>query len=214
MFKDFERLSLSQFSGSLHEFDGNSNIFFLVDTVKRKWKNLFDAYRKACDRERDQAKSGSPGSKIPTCKFYNELKFLKDIVTNRVTTTNLAILESDINVTTPPGSRTFTLQQQLSPACHPVVSQSSEKLQLTAHNHELKTVTPKQDKKGKRKTSATDEVNEFDKACLDLLQKKSNTDADTHFCLSLVEIRKSLPPKKKLLAKSKIMTVLIKMCDD
>ena len=102
----------------------------------------------------------------------------------------------------------------MSPSCHPVVSQSSDKFQLTSHNHELKSVTPKQDKKGKRKTSATDEVNEFDKACLDLLQKKSNTDADMHFCLSLVEIRKSLPSKKKLLAKSKIMTVLIKMCDD
>ena len=102
----------------------------------------------------------------------------------------------------------------MSPSCHPVVSQSSEELlQLTAHNHKLK-LTPKQDKKGKRRTSATDEVNEFDKACLDLLQKKSNTDADTYFCLSLVENLKSLPPKKKLLAKSKIMTVLIEMCDD
>ena len=102
----------------------------------------------------------------------------------------------------------------MSPSCHPVASQSSEELlQLTAHNHELKTVTPKQDKKGKRKTSATDEVNEFDKACLDLLQKKSNTDADTHFCLSLVENLKSFQPKKKL-SKSKIMTVLIEMCDD
>ena len=102
----------------------------------------------------------------------------------------------------------------MSPSCHPVVSQSSEELlQLTAHNHKLK-LTLKQDKKGKRRTSATDEVNEFDKACLDLLQKKSNTDADTHFCLSLVENLKNLPPKKKLLAKSKIMTVLIEMCDD
>ena len=152
------------------------------------------------DRERDQAKSGAPGSKIPTCKFYNELNFLKDIVTNRVTTTNLAIPESDINVTTPPGSQTFTLQQQMSP-CHPVVSQSSEELlQLTAHHHKLK-LTPKQDKKGKRRTSATDEVNEFDKACLDLLQKKSNTDADTHFCLSLVENLKEFATEKKIISK-------------
>ena len=102
----------------------------------------------------------------------------------------------------------------MSPSCHPVVSQSSDKFQLTSHNHELKSVTPKQDKKGKRKTSAIDEVNEFDKACLDLLQKKSNTDADRHFCLSLVENLKGLPPKNKLLAKSKITKVLIEMCDD
>ena len=112
------------------------------------------------------------------------MNFLKDIVTNRETTTNLAIPESDVNVTTPPGSQNFTLQQQMSPSCHPVVSQSSEKLlQLTARNLELKTVTPKQDKRGKQKTSATDEVNEFYKACLDFLQKKPNTDADTHFRL-------------------------------
>ena len=36
--------------------------------------------------ERDQAKSGALGSKIPTCKFYKELNFLKGIVTNPVTT--------------------------------------------------------------------------------------------------------------------------------
>ena len=79
-------------------------------------------YRKVCDREKDQGKSGAPGSNISTCKFYNKLKFLKDIVTNRVTTTNLVMPESDINVTTPPGSRTFSLQQQMSPSCHPVIS--------------------------------------------------------------------------------------------
>ena len=87
----------------------------------------------------------------------------------------------------------------MSPSCHPVFSQSSEELlQSTAHNHELATITLKQDQKVKRKTSATDEVNEFDKTCLDLLQKKSNTDTDTHFCLSLVGNLKSLPPIKKL----------------
>ena len=69
MFKDFERLSLSQFSGSLHEFDGNSNIFFLVDTVKRKWKNLFDAYRKARDRERDQENQGHLDHKYQLASF-------------------------------------------------------------------------------------------------------------------------------------------------
>ena len=88
-------------------------------------------------------------------------------------------------------------------SCHPVISQSSRDfLQSTAHNHELATITPKQDKKVKRKTSATDEVNEFDKACcFELLQKKSNTDADTHFCLSLLENLKRLPPKKKIISK-------------
>ena len=85
----------------------------------------------------------------------------------------------------------------MSPSCHPVASQSSEELlQSTAHNHKLATITSKQDKKGNQKTSATDEVNKFDKTCLDLFQKRSNTNADTHFCLSLVENLKRFPPKK------------------
>ena len=141
------------------------------------------------DRERDQVKSGAPGSKTPTCKFFNELIFLKDIVTNCVTITNLVMPASDINVAVPPGSQEFCLPQQMSPSCCQVTLQSSEELvqSATTHNHERAAVIPKQDKKEKRKTSASDEANEFDKACLDLLQKKSNTDADTHSCLSLVE---------------------------
>ena len=83
------------------------------------------------------------------------------------------------------------------PSFHPVISQSRERLlQSTPRNHELATATPKEDK-GKRKTPAKDEVNEFDKACLSLLQKKLNTDADTHFSLNIVENLNNLPSKKK-----------------
>ena len=102
----------------------------------------------------------------------------------------------------------------MTPSFHPVISQSSERLlQSTARNHELATATPEEDK-GKRKTPAKDEVNEFDKACVNLLQKKLNTDADTHFSLNIVENLNNLPPKKKNLAKRKIMTVLIEMRED
>ena len=57
--------------------------------------------------ERDQARSGVPGSKLPTCKIYNEVNFFKNIFT----TTNLAMSESDISVSLPSGSQAFTLQQ-------------------------------------------------------------------------------------------------------
>ena len=72
------------------------------------------------------------------------------------------MLASDINVTVPPGSQEFCLPQQMSPSCCQVILQSSEELvhSTTTHNHELAAVTPKQDKKGKRKTSASDEANE------------------------------------------------------
>ena len=85
----------------------------------------------------------------------------------------------------------------MSHSYHSIVSQSNEELhQSTAHNHELAAITPRQYEKGKRKTSATD-----DKTCLNLLQKKSNTDVDTHFFLSLVENLKSLQTKKKIISK-------------
>ena len=62
--------------------------------------------------ERDQPKSGEPGSKIPTCKFYNKLNFLKYIVNNRVTAANLSMSESDISVSLPSGFQTYNLQQE------------------------------------------------------------------------------------------------------
>ena len=86
---------------------------------------------------------------------------------------------------------------------------------MTAHNHKLKTVTPKQDKKGKQKTSVTDEVNEFDEACLNLLQKKWNSGRYAFLLKFSGKSKEFAPPKKKKLsAKSKIMTVLFEMCDD
>ena len=66
MFKDFEKLILSQFT--IIQWL-NSNILFLVDTVKRKWKNLFDAYRKARDRERDQENQGHLDHKYQLASF-------------------------------------------------------------------------------------------------------------------------------------------------
>ena len=36
---------------------------------------------------------------------------------------------------------------------------------------------------------------------INLFQKKSNTDADTHFSSSIVENLKNLPPKKKIISK-------------
>ena len=43
------------------------------------------------------------------------------------------------------------------------------------------------------------------------VQKRSNNDADVYFCVSVVENLKGLALKKRLLVKSKIMTVLTEM---
>ena len=41
-----------------------------------------------------------------------------------------------------------------------------------------------------------------------------NTDGETRFCLSLVDILNKLSPRKNLLAKSKIMLLLVELMDD
>ena len=60
-----------------------------MEDAKKKWKNLFDSYKKCLDRGRDPCKSGSGSVKMPTCRIYNELSSIRDTISNRVTSSNL-----------------------------------------------------------------------------------------------------------------------------
>ncbi|CAB4041016.1 Hypothetical predicted protein [Paramuricea clavata] len=62
-----------------------------VEQVKLKWKNLSDGFKKCLDRKRDLEKSGSGYSKQPTCRFYNQLLFLRDSISNRTTQSNVPV---------------------------------------------------------------------------------------------------------------------------
>ena len=54
-------------------------------------EKLLDGYRKACNRQWNKTNSGVPVSKILNYKFKNEHDVVRDIVNNRVKTTNLAM---------------------------------------------------------------------------------------------------------------------------
>ena len=60
--------------------------------LKRRWKNLRDGMMRCLKKISDGQKSGAGATKIPTCKFFKQLVFLRDFVSNRET-------ESNINVT-------------------------------------------------------------------------------------------------------------------
>ena len=62
-----------------------------MEQVKLKWKNLSDGFKKCLDRKRDLEKSGCGYSKVPTCRFYNQLLFLRDSVSNRTTHSNVQV---------------------------------------------------------------------------------------------------------------------------
>ena len=60
----------------------------------------------------------------------------------------------------------------------------------------------------KRKSSKELSIDHIDREILTALND------ETYFCLSLVDMLKNLSPRKNLLAKSKIMSLLVKLMDD
>ncbi|XP_028416237.1 uncharacterized protein LOC114540160 [Dendronephthya gigantea] len=163
-----------------------------VEEAKKKWKNLYDSYKKCKEREREQEKSGSGYTKNPTCRYYNELHFLQDIVSTRTTTSNIAVAQQD----------------KASDVLEVLPSSSTTRASTAAA--QIPTCPVKRPKK---------EIDPVDKLLINALtneDKASNKgdDADTHFCLSLVEAIKSLPQKKNLMIKSKIMSLVYEAMDD
>ena len=74
-------------------------LIYLVDFIKAKWKNLYDGFKKCLDRQREATRSGAGYVKPPTCRFYNELTFLRNVITNRKTLSNVTIeLESPAEI--------------------------------------------------------------------------------------------------------------------
>lgn len=67
----------------------------IVEETKKKWKNVYDSYKKCRKRERELGKSGSGYGKIPTCRYFNKLHFLQDIVSTRTTTSNITVAHQD-----------------------------------------------------------------------------------------------------------------------
>ena len=120
------------------------------------------------------------------------MQFLKDIVSTRITTSNITVADKDKAVDV------FEV----------LPSSSSTETSTTAA--QIPTCPVKRPKK---------EIDPVDKLLINALtneDKASNKcdDADTHFCLSLAEAMRSLPPKKNLMIKSKIMSLVYAALDD
>lgn len=154
---------------------------------------MYDSYKKCKERERELEKSGSGYTKNPTCRYYNELQFLQDIVSTRTTTSNITVAHQEKTV---------------DDAFEVLPSSSSTRASTAAA--QIPTCPVKRPKK---------EIDPVDKLLINALtneDKLSNKgdDADTHFCLSLVEPIRNLPPKKNFMIKSKIMSLVYEAIDD
>ena len=168
--------------------------------LKRRWKNLRDGMMRCLKKISEGQKSGAGASKVPTCKFFNQLLFLRDFVSNRETNSNITLpIESEVD---------DIISCEKSPEQHQVCSDTAR----------LKEKTPTREKSSaKRKLALTDENKPFGRLNkradrqekIDLLlvnplsksedQQKENSElrsSNQLFCDSIVEILDKLPSKK------------------
>ena len=65
--------------------------------MKKEWKSLRESFKRALTNRKNQTRSGAAGKKLSTCKYFNNLNFLTDVVSHAPTETNI-----DLNITTTP----------------------------------------------------------------------------------------------------------------
>ena len=139
-------------------------------------------------------RSGASAGKLPKCKLFDQLLFIRDTVSNRQSVSNLSIEGSPVA-----DSEVFT----------PPASPASSASRKSNSNMESSNIPPKKVKKRP--------LDECDALLIDALkkdssasEKKSVVDPDVSFTDSIVPILRSLPPKKNRLAKIEIQQLLLK----
>ena len=112
--------------------------------LKRRWKNLRDGMMRCLKKISEGQKSGAGASKVPTCKFFDQLLFLRDFVSNRETNSNITLpIESEVD---------DIISCEKSPEQHQVCSDTAR----------LKETTPTREKSSaKRKLALTNENKPF-----------------------------------------------------
>ena len=65
--------------------------------LKKTWKNLSDNLSKCLKKRELLRRSGAGATELPQCKFFKELQFLKDILSDRATHSNLPTPQPSID---------------------------------------------------------------------------------------------------------------------
>ena len=165
-------------------------------------------------RRNDSQRSGSGYSKIPTCRNFNQLLFLKDTISNRSTIGNLNLLP-DIQPLSPSvtTANSVTSPDVMSSQAPPPPTESSF-LSETATSCKRKTSSGNHtlSKKSSRKDEidlllARSLANVDESAPVPQVKKPSSNEL---FCSSLVEIFDKLSDRNNCMARVEIQQVLLK----
>lgn len=166
--------------------------YFLENTLKKSWKNIRDAFTKCMKKRELLTRSGAGLTNLPHCKYFKELAFLTDVVTNRVTESNLNLPQFQ-SVDNPEDEEIINQQE---PTSNTPLAKRKRKLRESQDLDNCKSVG-----------------SPLDNAIASYLQKENSQndgkgDADEMFCRSLIPILSSLPPKKNRKAKVEIQQLL------
>ena len=188
-----------------------------MDSIKAKWKNLTDSFKKCLDRERDASRSGAAGyGKPPSCRFYSQLMFLRDVISNKKTWSNVPV---STPITLPPvNSWSSLIIQDPQPSMSTVIDITANEIthtKITPTTITPTTMTPTKITPTKRRklVESPDPVENF---LISSIKEKNNPaskneDSDELFCRSLVQPLKRLSPKTNQLARIKIQQLLFEL---
>lgn len=188
-----------------------------------------------CLKKRDDYyRSGNKAGKIPTCKCFNDLLFLKDSVNNKTkTVSNIKIVEKSPNVNnnTSNNNKTPTMSNSSTPnesTCNTsndsLANYENTPRSLKAINNDdsanLSKLSAKKRQSTKRK--AEERRDDIDTLLIKTLSKcddapvtkQENESSDMLFCKSLVPIMESLRKKKNRKARLEIQRILMELESD
>ena len=162
--------------------------------MKRTWKNLRDGLSKCIKKRELMTRSGAAAGKLPKCKLFDQLQFLRDSVSNKATVSNVFT----------EGSQAAHYNEI---ATEPVSPHHSASKKRVSNSTEPKAGPSKRKRK---------QLDECDELLIDALKQSApsenqeSIDPDIKFTESIIPILRNLTPKSKRLAKIEIQQLLLK----
>ena len=77
---------------------------FLVEFLKKQWKNLRDSLERVLEKRVEIVKSGSAGKPLPSCKYFSQLQFVYDKLPKKETHSNIVITPQTLDRDSPSAS--------------------------------------------------------------------------------------------------------------
>ena len=175
--------------------------------MKSQWKNLRENLRRCIVKRDTLSKSGAAAHTLPKCKYFSQLQFLHEKVTNKETVSNFNNpIENTFSVPASPASSVGSSDESRYngnlPHYEPPVTPGSS------------TDKPPPSRKRKRPSTGGDDeflsvIQEMSNTTKSMISEESNKvdNENMLFCKSLAPVLDRLPKKDAALAKIKIQNV-------